>query len=163
MNKIIPFLLIVVLAFACSSNEEPENIIREQTYLLHRATSAAVSGTATVTEIGPGKLKITIRLKGASKAFPYPAHLHFGSIAEVGELAYRLNDVDSNTGISETIIDQVEIDNGQILDYSLLQEMNGSIKVHMNDTFFKHMVLAFGNVGKNENYLFDGVATCTGH
>jgi len=41
--------------------------------------------------------------------------------------------------------------------------MDASIKVHMNDNYFKHMVLSFGNVGKNENYFFDGVAMCTGH
>ena len=52
---------------------------------------------------------------------------------------------------------------GEVLTYDSFLEMDASIKVHMNDNYFKHMVLSFGNVGKNENYFFDGVAMCTGH
>lgn len=161
--KTLPVLFLAALLLACNPNEEPEKVIREQTYLLHRATTAPINGTATITELGPGKVKVTIKLKNTAKGFTHPAHLHFGSIAEVGELAYQLSDVDGATGISETIIDQASLSNGLTLNYSLIQEMNGSIKVHMDDSFFKPLVLAYGNVGKNENYLFDGAAVCAGH
>ncbi len=162
MKQVI-FSLLALITLACSTNEEPENIIREQTYLLHRATQTRINGTATVTELGPGRVKITIQLQNTAAGFAHPAHLHFGSIEEVGELAYKLNDVDGATGKSETVLDQVTLEDGSVLDYLMLQEMNGSIKVHMNDSFFKPFVLTYGNIGQNENFLFDGAATCTGH
>lgn len=157
------FIFLAALALACNLNEEPEKLLKEQTYLLHRATYNPTRGTATVTELGPGKIRITIELQNTTEGTEHPAHLHFGSIAEVGQLACKLNPVDGATGKSVTIIDQKLLSNGVILDYDLLMKMNGSIKVHLNDSYFKQMVLAYGNIGENENYLFDGVSTCTGH
>lgn len=153
---------VLALAFACQTPEAtPE--LRSQTWLLHRAGYNPISGTVKVTELAPGKLEFDIQLKNTAEGNYHPAHLHFGSISEVGDLAVRLNDVDGATGNSLTIIDQARMEDGSLLTYDLLMEMNGSVKIHQNDSFFKFYVLSFGNIGKNENYLFDGVTVCTGH
>ena len=78
-------------------------------------------------------------------------------------MAYRLENVDGSTGLSTTILDNVELSDGSILDYDKLLEMDGSIKVHLNSELFKNTVLAFGNIGKNDNYLASGITMCTGH
>tara|TARA_B100001250_G_C19584786_1_gene693715 strand:- start:331 stop:822 length:492 start_codon:yes stop_codon:yes gene_type:complete len=154
-------ILIIVGLFGCQNNSEPE--LRQNTYLLHRANSNPVRGDVKVTELGPGKLEFRIQLENTIEGGAHPAHLHFGGVSEVGELALRLNDVDGATGESVTVVENAVLSDGQELTYDLFLTLDGSIKIHMNDNYFKHMVLSFGNVGKNEDYLFDGVAVCTGH
>jgi hypothetical protein len=129
---------------------------------LYQAGFTPTQGAATITDLGSGKLKVEIKLNPFIKG-RYPAHLHYGDIREVGELAYRLTDVDGETGKSVTILDRVEMTNGEILTYDLLMEMNGSIKIHLNSELFKNTVLAYGNVGINDNYLSNGITACTGH
>lgn len=163
MKKYILPLIVLAFAAACSMNEEPEEVVKEKTYLLHRANFNPTKGKVTIRELAPGKLEFKIELINTSAGGEHPAHLHFGSISEVGELAYTLNPVDGATGLSTTVLDQVALSNGEVLDFDLLRQMNGSVKIHMNDNYFKHYVLAFGNIGQNQDYLFDGVAVCTGH
>ena len=156
------FLLLAVSIFSgCQSSSEPE--LRNREFLLHRANYNPVKGRITVTELGPGKMEFRINLENTAEGGLHPAHLHFGDVSEVGELALRLNDVDGATGESVTVVDDATLADGRALTYDLFLQLDGSVKIHMNDNYFKHMVLAFGNVGKNEDYLFDGVAVCNGH
>lgn len=161
MKRFPYFVLLVWILASCQSSSEPE--LRNSEYLIHRANYNPVQGRVVVTELGPGKLEFRINLKNTAEGGSHPAHLHFGDVSQVGDLALRLNDVDGATGESVTVVENVELSDGQLLTYDLFLQLDGSIKIHMNDNFFKHMVLAFGNVGKNEDYLFDGVAVCTGH
>lgn len=156
-------LLAVIVCSMVASCAPEEDKLRSSSYLLHRANYNPVKGTVEVTELAPGKLQFHIQLENTSEGYEHPAHLHFGAISEVGELAFKLQPVDGATGESLTIIDQQSLPDGSPLTYDTFLEMDGSIKIHMNDGYFKHMVLAFGNVGQNEDYLFDGVAVCTEH
>lgn len=146
---------------SCQSNSEPE--LRSTSYLLHRANYNPVQGKVLVTELGPGILEFRINLENTAEGGIHPAHLHFGDISQVGELALRLNDVDGATGESVTVVENMTLSDGTELTYDLFLTLDGSIKIHTNETYFKNVVLSFGNVGKNEDYLFDGVAVCTGH
>jgi len=161
-NVLLIFSVFVILS-ACSTGDEPGTAERSSTYLLYRANYNPVSGDVTVRELAPGQLQFHIKLQNTTEGGEHPAHLHFGSVREVGELAFALNPVDGSTGESVTVLDGVQLSDGSMLTYDNFLEMDASIKVHMNDNYFKHMVLSFGNVGKNENYFFDGVAMCTGH
>jgi hypothetical protein len=152
-----------ILIFSCQQEIDNEVIDRERTYLLHRAGYVPTSGEVTFKELAPGKLEISINLSNTDANYDFPAHLHFGTINEVGELAVRLNDVEGATGTSVTILDQVKLSDGTLLNYDALQDLNGSVKIHMSENLFKHIVLAYGNVGANENYVTDGIAVCTGH
>lgn len=157
---LVPMLFLLV-AGACQKVDEPS--VREETYQLHKATFNPTSGTATIRELAPGKLEFIIELKHTFEGLDHPAHLHFGTISEVGELACKLNPVIGATGKSVTVLDHITLSNGEVLGYDLLQEMNGSIKIHMNDNYFSKFVISYGNIGQNENYAFEGVSTCTGH
>ncbi len=158
--QLFSFVFIVGL-FSCQTQSEPE--LRASTYLLHRANYNPVRGEVTVTEVGPGILEFRINVENTVEGGIHPAHLHFGDVSQVGELALRLNDVDGATGESVTLVEHATLSDGRELTYDLFLTLDGSVKIHMNDNYFKHMVLSFGNVGKNEDYLFDGVAVCTGH
>jgi hypothetical protein len=161
MKALLPLVLISFL-FACDQQGE-EITAREKSYFLHRAGYDPVSGTVTFSEMEPGKIKVEIELKNTDARYQFPAHLHFGSIREVGELAFQLNDVDGATGRSVTILDRVTLSSGEVVTYDLLNDLNGSVKIHMSSGLFAHVVLAYGNVGGNENYMADGIAICTGH
>lgn len=163
MRNFTSLFIVGLVLFAGCESDDPTDSLQKSTYYLHRANYNPVSGKVTVTELSPGKLEFHIVLENTQEGIEHPAHLHFGSVSEVGDLAYRLNPVDGSTGESYTVLDNEVLTTGDTLTYSRFLEMDGSIKVHMNEDYFKHMVLAFGNVGKNEDYLFDGVAVCTGH
>ncbi len=153
----------LILAISCDTSEEQKEELRSTTYTMYRANYNPTSGEVKVTELSPGVLEFEIILKNTDPNSQHPAHLHFGSVREVGELAFDLNPVDGATGKSVTILDKETLSNGDLLTYDAFKQLDGSVKVHMNEDFFQHMVLSFGNVGKNEEYFFDGVAICTGH
>lgn len=132
-------------------------------YNMYQATINPVRGEVVFTELDEGKVQVEISLRNTLEDVRHPAHLHFGSVKEIGELALVLNSVDGNTGKSVTILDQVQLSNGTTFDFDQLYEMNGSVKIHMSETFFKDRVLSFGNIGKNENYDVGGITTCVGH
>lgn len=153
------FLFLAVLGLmAC----EPQDSLPETSYYLYKAGFVPTDGVATVTDLGGDKLQISINLKPFTEGM-YPAHLHFGGIEEVGELAVELNRVNGETGKSVTVIEGVTLPDGEVLTYQKFLEMNASIKVHMIGDLFSHIVLAYGNVGKNDPYIAAGMSVCVGH
>ncbi len=161
MRKLL--FLIPVIFFACDINQDPEVMVRSTEYNMRQANYNPVYGNVKISELGPGKLEIAIQVKNTKAGLSHPTHLHFGSVSEVGELAFRLNPLDGATGSSITVLDQAQLSNGEVLTYDDFLNMNGSIKVHMDELYFKHMVLSYANIGLNKDYLFDGVSVCTGH
>ena len=153
----ILFLSLVVGFTACQQDDLPE-----KNYWLYQAGFTPTNGNVKVTDVGEGGIQITIQLKPFLPG-AYPAHLHFGDINETGELAVRLADLDGTTGKSVTILKDQVMTNGELLTYQKFLEMNASIRVHTNDPLNKNAVVAYGNVGKNDNYLDSGISTCLGH
>ena len=157
------FLFLPFLLLACDINQDPDTLVRSLDYPMRQANYNPVYGNVKVSELAPGKLEISIKVENTSKNLNHPAHLHFGSISEVGELAFKLNPIEGSTGTSVTILDQAKLSNGELLTYDTFLNMNGSIKIHMDEVYFKNMVLSYANIGANQDYFFDGVAVCTGH
>lgn len=155
-------LLILPLFFGCEPADDSA-ALRSTIYTLYQANYNPTSGELKVTELSPGVLEFRINLKNTNANIEHPAHLHFGTVSEVGELAFALNPVDGTTGKSVTVLDRVLMSDSSVLTYDSFLTMDGSVKIHMNDNFFRHIVLASGNVGKNEEYFFTGVSVCTGH
>lgn len=160
MKNLLPLIMISLLALGCQEQEDKN---RSMSYNMYQATSSPVRGEVIFTELADGKIQVEISLANTFKEVRHPAHLHFGSVKEIGELALALNPVDGNTGNSVTVLDQVPLSNGEVFSFDQLYEMNGSVKIHISETFFKDKVLSFGNIGKNENYDVGGVTVCTGH
>lgn len=163
MKNVITFVSLAFLLSACIEDNafQPED--RTLTYLLHQAGYAPVKGKVDFTELPNGNVKVEINLENTADGFDFPAHLHFGGINEVGDLALRLNDVNGNTGKSVTILEGVTLNNGELVTLSLINQINGSVKIHLSSGLLSHVVLSYGNIGKNKNYISDGMAVCTGH
>jgi len=163
MKKAVYIILALMLMTGCIGNDAEEVTNREVSYFLHRAGYDPIRGQVTFTELAPRKIEVSIELINTQEGYTFPAHLHFGTIREVGELAFRLEDVDGADGRSVTILENVKLSNDEILTFELIEQINGSVKIHFPGEFFAHKVVAYGNVGGNENYVTDGVAICTGH
>lgn len=65
-------------------------------------SESGISGNALISEID-GKLKVALDLMGGPKGIAQPAHIHFGSCAEIGGVKYPL--VFPVDGKSETMLD----------------------------------------------------------
>lgn len=154
--KILSLSLIVGFS-ACQQEEVPE-----KNYWLYQAGFTPTNGNVKVTDMGEAGLKVSIQLKPFLSG-QFPAHLHFGDINETGELAVRLTDLDGASGKSVTILKDHVMSNGEVLTYQKFLELNASIRVHSNDALNKNVVIAYGNVGKNDNFLDAGLTTCIGH
>lgn len=162
MKNFLILTFIAASTFGCQQQEMTDTK-RTVSYSMYQATSTPVRGNVIFTELEEGKVQVEISLQNTLDEVKHPAHLHFGTVKELGELAFALNSVDGSTGKSTTILDQVQLSNGEIFTFDKLYEMNGSVKIHMSETFFKDRVLSFGNIGKNENYDVGGMTICTGH
>ena len=54
--------------------------------------SSGESGTATLTQVG-ADVKVVLAIKGAPATTPQPAHIHDGTCANLGGVAYPLSNV----------------------------------------------------------------------
>ena len=160
-KRILLISILATLIFSCSTTDE--EALRESTYLLHRVGTTPINGIVTFREINSQSVQVDVSLENTVEGIPFPAHLHFGTIGESGELAFRLNDVEGASGRSTTVLNNVELSSGDRFSYDLLETMNGSVKIHLNDSFLKNVAIASGNIGSNRNSATGGIAVCTGH
>ncbi len=156
------FSIVAVVLIMILTGCQEEEMANEVSFELFQAGFKPTRGAVNFTELGPAKIRVHVDLSPIGEG-EYAAHLHYGNIREVGELAYRLTPVNGETGQSVTVLDQVVLPDGELLTFEVLERMNGSVKVHQNTELFSNLVLAYGNVGANDNYLSAGIAQCTGH
>lgn len=162
MKKFYLIPSVFFLLISCSQSDESlENDIRQAVYPLYDTVGNA-AGEVVISDLGTEKVLITVSLADTQESNAHPVHLHFGSISEKGNLAFQLNPMDGVTGVSETLLENQVLD-GWAVDYELLVQLDGSIKVHMDDDTNKNQVLVYGNVGINSTLVSTGITTCTGH
>ena len=156
MKRFFPILLILLCFFSCKEKN------RSIQYNIYQISFQPTIGTIYVNDLGEGRVEIDIQLTPIVDG-KYPTHLHFGNTNIIGKLAYQLSDLDGKTGRSRTVLNNVKLSNGEILTFDKVLEMDGSIKIHMDTFTLKDAVIAFGNVGKNDNSLTLGMSVCTNH
>ncbi len=74
-----------------------------QTVMLGAQNNSGEVGKAVLSQTGDGKTKVVMLLTSAPATPGQPAHIHTGSCAELGGVAYPLTSL--TAGISETTID----------------------------------------------------------
>jgi len=91
----------LVAAFATSlgADAQPSSV----TLQLASQNNSGVTGTATIADVGGGKLKIDITATGAG-AGPQPAHIHEGTCAQLNP-APQFSLTDVRNGTSSTTVD----------------------------------------------------------
>ncbi len=168
MKKLIILPILLFLISACTSDGEvaeftgneismaliPGNVLGNQT-----------SGTLRVRELTGGAAKIEVSLNGVIQNANHPVHLHYGSLADDGNIATILNPVVDIEGKGESSTVLSVLENGETLSYSQFLTFNGSLKVHFESTgALKDEILGSINIGINESqnqaYL-DGTKSIT--
>ena len=150
MNRIIVFLLVIIILSSCqeSAVTESEFTGREIVYAIQPGSQYAISGTVTFKERKIGNTLVLLSLTGTEGKIQHPVHLHLGDISTpAAEISAVLNPVLGETGKSETILAQLADESS--VSYQDLIEMEASIKVHLAESGpDRDIILAGGNVGE---------------
>ena len=150
MKKLTLLLLSIVTFVACSDDDDgtvtPPFEGESEVFDLNAVSNSGVSGTATFTENEDNSVTIELDLDGTSDGNMHPAHIHFNSAAEGGDIAISLEPVDGATGMSTTIVDMT--DDGTAVTYDEVVNFDGYINVHQSSEDLQTIV-AQGDIGEN--------------
>ncbi len=150
MKKLTLLLLSIVTFVACSDDDDgtvtPPFEGESEVFDLNAVSNSGVSGTATFTENEDNSVTIELDLDGTSDGNMHPAHIHFNSAAEGGDIAISLEPVDGATGMSTTIVDMT--DDGTAITYDEVVNFDGYINVHQSSEDLQTIV-AQGDIGEN--------------
>ena len=141
----------VVIAFTSCNEEEFDYKFytptgNNVTFNLNTKDVNGISGTATFVENVDGSTNITLNLSGTPAGGKHPAHIHFNTAAEGGDIALTLGIVDGSSGSST--INVTALDDGTPISYSELLAFDGYINVHLSADELGTIV-AQGDIGQN--------------
>lgn len=144
MALVLPALLIT------SCSDDDDNVVAPEiskTYKLGSVSNPDINGTAKFIKNVDNSTTIELQLKGTSNGGMHPAHIHFNTAAESGEIALNLESVNGDTGFSTTTTSALK--DGSEITYEELLKYNGYINVHVSADDLGTLV-AQGDIGQNE-------------
>ena len=153
MKKLFTYLMVIPLAFLTNCSDDDDNTIvigptgETKTYQLGSVADPSISGTATFIENSDASTTIKLQLTGTPDDGMHPAHIHFNTAAESGEIALTLGTVDGATGSSS--ITTSTLDDDTTITYDELLDFDGYINVHLSADDIETIV-AQGDIGQNE-------------
>jgi len=149
-KKILSILLALPVLFltSCSDDDDPIIFIgASQTFELKSVVNPNISGTATFIENEDNSTTVELQLTGTPDGGIHPAHIHFNTAAESGDIAVDLAPVDGDTGFSTITFS--ELKDGTSVTYDQMIDYDGYINVHLSATELATLV-AQGDIGQNE-------------
>jgi len=99
-------------------------------YNLGELNGSGISGTVTFEQRNSGLTLATILLNGTPEGGNHPAHIHSNSLAAGGGIVIDLNNINGNTGKSQTHIAKNRSE--EPVTYEQLLNFNGHVKVHLS-------------------------------
>jgi hypothetical protein len=159
MKKIKLFSLLfmsTILFVNCSNDDDamqevivegPSATANTKSYNLSSVSDPNISGTVTVTEFTDSSIQLDLNLQNTESSGVYPAHVHFNTAAEGGDIAVSLEAIDGNTGNSSTNF--TTLDDGTAISYSEFLNFDGYVNVHLSPEDLGTLV-AQGDIGQNE-------------
>ncbi|WP_430468565.1 hypothetical protein [Winogradskyella ouciana] len=153
MKNILKFTIIffITLGFTSCSLDDDGNVIgptgNSKTYALVSVDDPNIFGTARFIENSNNSTTVELELVGTPSGGMHPAHIHFNTAAEGGDIAVTLGTVDGSTGFSTVIVS--ELDDGNPITYDQLINFDGYINVHLSASDLGTLV-AQGDIGENE-------------
>jgi Cu/Zn superoxide dismutase len=151
--KNFPALAILALGLLASCNNdddmEPgfEPTGKKTTYTLFSRAVPGISGDVEFAENDDNSTTITIRLNNTPAGGAHPAHIHFNTAAEGGDVALTLGTVDGDTGDGQITVSA--LNDGTVVTYDDLIEYDGYVNVHLSSAELGTIV-AQGDIGINE-------------
>lgn len=116
-------------------------------YDLNEVDVPDISGTASFFRRQNGEALAIIELMNTPVDGMHPGHIHENDAATTGPIMFTFNDVDGNTGISQTNV--IQLDDGTPFGYDDVLEVNGYINIHLSASDLNTLV-AQGNIGVND-------------
>lgn len=116
-------------------------------YDLNEVDVVDISGTASFFRRQNGEALAIIELMNTPVDGMHPGHIHENDVATTGPILFTFNDVDGNTGISQTNV--IQLDDGTPFGYDEVLEVNGYINIHLSASDLGTLV-AQGNIGVND-------------
>ena len=155
------FFLLMTISFvfvSCSSSDdgystpadpvdsEPTEL-NSKSYNLGTVGDSGISGTARFIEKSDATLSIELTLQNTAEGAAHPAHVHFNTAAEGGDIALTLETVIGSAGKSTTTF--TTLNDGTTITYAALLDFNGYINIHLSASEMT-TIIAQGDVGQNE-------------
>lgn len=141
--------------------ETPVTETASKTYTLGSVADPDISGTAKFVTFSNDSTVVELKLENTPDGGMHPAHIHFNTAVEGGDIALTLTAVDGGTGESSTPV--TALDDGTAITYAELLEYNGYINIHLSAEELGTLV-GQGDIGQNEltgeskEYMLNSVA-----
>ncbi|MDC6387518.1 CHRD domain-containing protein [Maribacter sp. PR1] len=152
IKLILPIIMGAMLITSCSNDDD--DIIPpivdggdSTTYQLSSVSNPDISGTAKVIDNEDNSITVELSLENTPNGGMHPAHIHFNTAAESGDIAITLGTVDGSTGMSTVTFST--LDEGTSISYEELLDFDGYINVHASADDLATLV-AQGDIGQNE-------------
>ncbi|MET7029141.1 hypothetical protein [Sediminicola luteus] len=120
---------------------------QSKTYDLGAQANADISGTAKFIENTDNSVTIELELQNTPAGGMHPAHIHFNTAAEGGDIALTLGTVNGDTGKSSITV--TALDDNSTITYDQLLNFDGYINVHLSTDDLATLV-AQGDIGQND-------------
>ncbi|WP_439127768.1 hypothetical protein [Polaribacter sp.] len=152
MKKLSLILLVMSFVFYNCDNEDDFDYQfytptgNSITYNLGTKDVAGISGTVSFVENTDASININISLTGTPDGGQHPAHIHFNTAAEGGDIALSLGNVNGSSG--KSTINVTTLDDGTPITFSDLINFDGYINVHLSADELGTIV-AQGDIGQN--------------
>ncbi len=149
-NSLFVGAFLLTSFFSCTEKTEiieSEYTGNEVVYQLVSVTDYDMSGRIVFREKKDGSMEVETFLDNAQKGGVHPVHLHHGSVSEDGYLVAILTPVNGDTGSGVTALNA--LGNGKSFSYNDLLNYNGSVRVHLDDSYNSNIILSGGNIGVN--------------
>lgn len=142
--------LFSLIFISCDDNEDPLPMVMptgsNTSFNLAAVSNPSISGTAEFIENDDNTTTINLMLSGTPSGGMHPAHIHFNTAAEGGDIALTLGTVVGGTGTSSVTVST--LDDGTPISYSQLINFDGYINVHASASDLATLV-AQGDIGQN--------------
>lgn len=143
-------ILLSIFVYSCSdddygSNNNSGSNDSTLSYDIDQVNGSAVSGKAEFKELEDGDIELTISLDNIVEDADHPAHIHYNSVSDGGDIQVDLNNVDGSSAKSVTVFNK-DIE-GNSLSFSDISNLDAHINVHLNPNDLE--VIAQGNIGSN--------------
>ena len=153
MKQLFALILLSAFVFACSSDAEDAEFTGnevEMEMIPGAVNGNQTNGTLLIKERKGGAAQVEITLNGVINNANHPVHLHFGSLADDGNIATLLNPIEEKDGVGKSSTILNELENGSTISYSDLLTFDGSIKIHFEASGpMKDEILGSTNIGLN--------------
>lgn len=166
MRHIFLFIGVFLLSISCRQEENQTYTSREARQTLFPANPQyEYRGEVIFKELISGEIEVVIELDGdkGTRAYYFPAHLHFGAYDTPDvPMAAMLDPVDMKTLKSTTVLR--ELSDGNKLLFDDLEKFDGHVKIHLAaDGPDYNIILSAGNIGVNSNSKeinMDNITVC---